>query len=158
MTSDTVLSRFERLRETGPGRYLAPCPAHQDRSPSLSIRVLDDGRVLLHCFAGCLVEDVVAAIGLTISDLFPDRPKAHSNSTFKSPHLKPPEALMILGHEIAATAIVLEGLLEIFKAGGTPSELALARLRQSFNRINSIRNFTEEGTAPELRQIRRGAA
>ena len=40
-------------RRTGPEKWQAHCPAHQDRSPSLSIRAGNDGRVLLHCFAGC---------------------------------------------------------------------------------------------------------
>ena len=46
------------------------CPAHDDHEPSLSISVGDDGRVLLHCFAGCKPEQVVAALGLKMRDLF----------------------------------------------------------------------------------------
>ena len=45
---------------------------HEDRSPSLAIREADD-RVLVHCFSGCSVDEVVAAVGLEISDLFPPR-------------------------------------------------------------------------------------
>lgn len=51
---------------------LYPCPAHDDRTPSLSIRRTADGRVLLHCFAGCRTDDVLAALGLTWADLFQD--------------------------------------------------------------------------------------
>ncbi len=51
------------------------CPAHDDRSPSLSIAAGDDGRVLVHCHAGCSAEAVVQAIGLEMADLFPDRGK-----------------------------------------------------------------------------------
>ena len=47
------------------------CPAHDDHNPSLSISQGDDGRVLLHCHAGCPVEKVVAALGLTMADLMP---------------------------------------------------------------------------------------
>jgi hypothetical protein len=158
MTPDAVLSRFERLRETGLGRYLAPCPAHKDRSPSLSIRVTDDQRILLHCFAGCCVEDVVAAIGLTMGDLFPERLRHQPSSTFKPPRLRPQEALMLLGHEISVVAILLGEVLEILKSGDTPSDIALARMGKAFSRIQSVRNFTEEGTPHELSQIRRGAA
>jgi hypothetical protein len=49
----------------------ACCPAHDDISPSLSIREVDDGRILIHCFSGCEVHSVVAAVGLELSDLFP---------------------------------------------------------------------------------------
>ncbi|WP_297477415.1 hypothetical protein [Ferrovum sp.] len=70
MNAVMLLSRLEGVKETGPGRWVAKCPAHDDTSPSLSIRELGDGRILLHCFAGCAATDVLAAIGLTLSDLF----------------------------------------------------------------------------------------
>jgi hypothetical protein len=47
------------------------CPAHDDRNPSLSVSAGADGRVLLHCHAGCAVEDVLSALGLTLADLMP---------------------------------------------------------------------------------------
>ncbi len=158
MTPDAVLSRFERIRESGHGRYLAPCPSHEDRSPSLSIRVTDDQCILLHCFGGCHVEDVVSAIGLSMTDLFPERPKQHTNGKFKAPRLRAQEALMLLGQEISVVAILLGELVEIINRGETPSDLALARLRQAFSRIQSVRNFTDEATPHEISQIRRGAA
>ena len=63
-----------RARRTGPGRWAARCPAHRDRSPSLSIASGRDGRIVLHCFAGCTNPAVVAALGLTLGDLFPGPP------------------------------------------------------------------------------------
>ena len=62
----------EGVRKQGDG-YLARCPAHDDREPSLSIGEGEDGRVLLHCWAGCETRDIVAALGLNWSDLFPAR-------------------------------------------------------------------------------------
>jgi DNA primase len=58
------------LRRYGAG-WLAQCPAHADRSPSLSIREGRDGHVLMHCFAGCETREVLGALGLSFSDLFP---------------------------------------------------------------------------------------
>jgi len=52
--------------------WMARCPAHDDRNASLSIGEGDDGRVLVKCFAGCSAEQVVAALGLTMADLWPD--------------------------------------------------------------------------------------
>jgi hypothetical protein len=52
---------------------MASCPSHADKTASLSLRQLDDGRILLHCFAGCNVHEVLSAIGMTINDLFPQR-------------------------------------------------------------------------------------
>lgn len=70
---DQLLERVEKVRNTGTGRWIARCPAHDDKSPSLAIRLLDDGRILLHCFAQCDTASVLAAIGLTFEDLFPER-------------------------------------------------------------------------------------
>jgi len=49
----------------------ARCPAHDDHHPSLRIGIGADGRVLLHCHAGCTAEQIVAALGLKMADLFP---------------------------------------------------------------------------------------
>ncbi len=76
MAASTLLDRLQRVRPVGKGRWVASCPAHEDRSPSLSIRELDDGRLLLHDFGGCSVGDVVAAVGLQLSDLFPPEIRA----------------------------------------------------------------------------------
>jgi hypothetical protein len=57
-------------RRTGAGKWMARCPVHDDQHPSLSISTGDDGRTLLHCFAGCSLADILAAIGLRTSDLF----------------------------------------------------------------------------------------
>lgn len=73
MAVDTILSRLQKCRKTGKDSWIACCPAHQDRTPSLTVRELDDGRILVHCFSGCGAADVVAAIGLELTDLFPER-------------------------------------------------------------------------------------
>lgn len=54
------------------GGWQVTCPAHEDRTPSLAVTAGDDDRVLLHCHAGCEVDAVVAADGLTPADLFAD--------------------------------------------------------------------------------------
>lgn len=67
--TEAVLSRLRGLKRTGQGKWVACCPAHGDKSPSLAIRDTGD-RLLLHCFAGCAAVDVVHAIGLEMRDLF----------------------------------------------------------------------------------------
>lgn len=67
-----LLSRLERVRKSGRG-YTARCPAHEDRTASLSIAEGRDGRALVKCFAGCEVLAVVHALGLEVADLFPQR-------------------------------------------------------------------------------------
>jgi hypothetical protein len=67
-----LLSRLEAVMPAGDGRWYARCPAHNDRSPSLSVRETGE-KVLLNCFAGCDPSDVLAAVGLEWRDLYPDR-------------------------------------------------------------------------------------
>ena len=69
---ETVLSKLPAAKRTGRG-WTAPCPAHDDRHPSLSVAEGDAGRVLLKCHAGCRTGDVVAALGLTMADLMPEQ-------------------------------------------------------------------------------------
>lgn len=73
MSADKLLSLLTGVKRTGPGRWIARCPAHEDKRPSLAVRALDDGRVLIHDFAGCSTNDVLAAVGLTLEDLFSER-------------------------------------------------------------------------------------
>jgi hypothetical protein len=76
MSVEAILSRIKGVRRSGPG-WLAKCPAHSDRGPSLSIGE-NNGKILLHCFAGCTPDAVCAAIGIKISDLFTDPGTAQS--------------------------------------------------------------------------------
>lgn len=67
---DALLSRLEKVRKAGDG-FVACCPAHQDKSPSMSVTERN-GRVLIHCFAGCEPQDIIEAVGLKWTDLFSD--------------------------------------------------------------------------------------
>lgn len=69
---ELLLARLDGVRKSG-SAWIAKCPAHDDRSPSLSIGIGNDGRILLHCHALCAAADVLAAIGLQLADLFPQR-------------------------------------------------------------------------------------
>jgi hypothetical protein len=67
---DKVLHRLEEVKSTGPGKWKALCPAHDDKRPSLSIKEAEDHKVLLKCWSGCGASEIVAALGLSMSDLF----------------------------------------------------------------------------------------
>ena len=68
MTVRELLRRLERVSKTHTG-WMARCPAHEDKDPSLSISLGEDGRLLVHCFAGCSNEQIVQVMGLTMAAL-----------------------------------------------------------------------------------------
>jgi hypothetical protein len=70
VTAETIADMLQ-ARPTGHGRWIARCPAHPDRRPSLSIGQGEDGKVLVRCWTGCSTGDVLRALGLGWCDLFP---------------------------------------------------------------------------------------
>ena len=127
---DDLLSRLDKVRQTGPGRWSSCCPSHQDKAPSLSVRDLDDGRIRVQCFAGCSTADVLAAVGLEFSDLYPERLPA-------DPHAKPErrpfpaaDVLRALRHESLVVACAAGTLQRGMTLGDNDLErLALAQQR-----------------------------
>ena len=70
MTITSFLSRLNGVKRSGNG-YVACCPAHDDKNPSLSVNLSDDGKkILINCFAGCADADILGRLGLKMSDLF----------------------------------------------------------------------------------------
>ena len=76
MDINDVLSKLSGVKKAGAG-YTAQCPAHEDNHNSLSINNGEKG-ILLHCHAGCSIERVAEALGVTKNELFYD--KIPSNS------------------------------------------------------------------------------
>jgi hypothetical protein len=102
MSAELILARLERVRQRAPSQWSASCPAHSDKSPSLSIRETPDGRVLMHCFGGCTADEICGAIGLELTALFPPKPRAPGggySSLAKRSVLTPMQALELLDKE-----------------------------------------------------------
>ena len=72
MHYNPLLALLDGVKKTGGNSYVARCPAHDDKSPSLAVSVAEDGRILMHCFAGCSTSDVMSSLGLGLADLFPE--------------------------------------------------------------------------------------
>lgn len=68
---NSFLRRLGGLRKKYRG-WSAICPAHDDKNPSLDIDEGRDGRILVHCWAGCSAEAIARAVNLSLSDLCPD--------------------------------------------------------------------------------------
>ncbi|MCP5525371.1 MAG: AAA family ATPase [Verrucomicrobiales bacterium] len=60
-----------KAKAHGASQWEARCPAHEDRRASLSIGEGSDGKVIMHCHAGCTAEAVCGAVGVKVADLFP---------------------------------------------------------------------------------------
>lgn len=133
---DALLSRLEGVRRTGEGRYLAKCPAHDDRAPSLSIRITDDDRILLHDFAGCTVQEILGACGLTFSDLYPRREIQHGK-----PERKPFPAADILA-ALAGESLLVAVAATNLRRGMTLSEADHGRLLLAAGRIQAAREIS----------------
>lgn len=73
MKVDPLLAKLQKVKRTSRESWVACCPAHADKSPSLSIRETADGRVLIHCFAGCEPLAVLEAVGMAWQDVMPER-------------------------------------------------------------------------------------
>ena len=71
--ANVLLDQLLKVKSTRNGCWMACCPAHEDKSPSLSIRELDDGRILIKCFAGCSTEEVLSSVGLSFDSLYPPK-------------------------------------------------------------------------------------
>jgi hypothetical protein len=133
MSAASLLSRLDGVRRTGAGRWLARCPAHDDRRPSLSVAELDDGRVLLHCFAGCAIENVLDAVGLTFSDLFPPRSLGERLRRLQRP-FPAGDVLQAVAHEALVVYLCARSLDEGKRLTGPERErlrLAVSRLQHA---------------------------
>lgn len=91
---DRVTEALPDFRRSGDRRGMARCPAHRDRTRSLSVREFESGAVGLHCFAGCSVEQVLTAAGLAMEELFPPRPGAPGGGA--APEARPYSAGQLL--------------------------------------------------------------
>src|SRR5271154_5898636 len=104
-----ILNRVNGVKQTGTDKWIAKCPAHNDSSPSLSIRETDDGRLLIHDFGGCSVEDVLSAVGLTFGDLF-DAPLGRHFEPIRG-GFNARELLMLIAHESLVVMLIIEDAL-----------------------------------------------
>ena len=68
---DTLLPLLQSAKPSGKNRWMARCPAHEDKYPSLSVRRFDDDAISVKCFSGCTTAEILSAVGLNPSDLFP---------------------------------------------------------------------------------------
>lgn len=110
---ENLLGRVQKAKRSGRDSWIACCPAHQDKNPSMTIREVEEGKLLVHCFAGCSIEEIVSSIGITLADLMPERsPDA----------IRRPSAVPFNARDVMTCIQSDAGLLCVFIASVTKGE------------------------------------
>lgn len=132
MSIETLLSRLKKVKSTGKHRWICACPSHQDKSPSLAISVMEDGKALINCFAGCDTYSILQAVGLDWEAVFPEK-ATHQRQKPKKQILYASEALELIKFE---AQIVLASAYQMRRNALTSEDIE--RLELSMQRINKV--------------------
>lgn len=131
MNLSELLTHFDGVRQMGADKYMCRCPAHDDKSPSLSITQKDD-RILFYCFAGCATEDVLGSVGLSFKDLYNNPWRASYEAAVSNKGKKYRKQFDSYEHELLILKIAatdLEAGKELSIEDEARAELALLRIR-----------------------------
>lgn len=137
MTIENLLSKLEKVKSTGNGRWLCSCPSHDDKSPSMHIRLEGDGRILINCKAGCGTYDILQSIGLDWADIMPEQTLGHHIPPVKK-ILYASEALELIRFE----AQIVMSLGYKMVANKPVSDEDMKRASKSMNVINKCLEAT----------------
>jgi len=135
MPADVLLAKLDKIRRVGDGRWVALCPAHEDKTPSLSVRELEDGTVLVHDFGGCAVGDVLGAVGLDFEALFPEKPPNGDRRPRERRPWSDRQLLEIIDRE---TTVIFIAACDVTLEGRELSEVDISRLRKARERITAV--------------------
>ncbi len=138
MNIDNLLSRLNKVKKTGNGRWLACCPAHQDKHPSMNIKESPDGTILIICRAGCANHDILQAIGLEFSDLFPEKLADHIR-----PQKRPFPAADVL-QALSTETLIVHITADRMSKGEILDSSELARLKLASQRIMTGRSLAND--------------
>lgn len=138
--------------QRGLNRWMAKCPSHEDKKPSLRIAEAPNGTILLTCWAGCQAIEIVQSVGLTLGDLFPERDLRKLSKTEAAD-----VRMLAKRNDVEACAYTIEHEAHVLmqcaihmQAGRTPSQATLERLVQAYNRVADARHPIRQkhGTYP----------
>lgn len=132
---DNLLNRLTKVKSTGKGSWLACCPAHEDRTPSLTVREIEHDHILFHCFAGCEPEKIIGAVGLDWKDVMPDK-AGEPRKPIRRPF---PAADVLEAVDLEASIVWLVARKLVL--GEQVDENDLARVQLAANRIHEARSL-----------------
>ncbi len=129
---EKMIQRLDGVTQTRPDRWQACCPSHDDKRPSLAITETSDGTLLLKCWAGCTADEIVRAVGLELSDLFPQkwRPITRNRSGLSPKQRRQFQSALDIERDVLffASCDLKKGLLTV--ADAERAGLALERIRK----------------------------
>ena len=135
MIVDKILPLLDEVKKKGDNSWMARCPAHNDKNPSLAITE-KEGKILLHCFSHqCDVSDIVHTIGLELSDLFPKQTRIEGSKPIRGKRFPAEAILEALAEEFVISELGLAAIAD----GGILNEKAKARMKLASNRFTSAR-------------------
>jgi hypothetical protein len=154
MHIEELLTRLDSVKKTRV-RYMARCPAHADKSPSLSVTE-GDKAILLKCWAGCDLREIIGKLGLSITDLFFNTPTPRG----QRPTPKPPKVdriamafrfeLAALNRRLRAERIIAAGkTLDVSSLSNAELDRALGSVAQAVADLERAELF--ECVADDLR-------
>jgi len=132
---ENLISRLDKVKGRN-GSWTARCPAHEDKGPSLAVRENEDGRILLHCFAGCETANVLGAIGMDMTDLFPPDEKRREYAVTGKPSMKPALFASDLMRIIHFEALVVQIVAFDIANNKMPNAETRERMLTAYERID----------------------
>jgi len=145
MSIENLLSRLQNVRRRGKqNQWMASCPCHVDKTPSLSIAD-NAGKILLHCFSQqCTPSEICDTIGMDIADLFPPSDDYGASKPHqRRGHYDSPQVLEALAFEVLVASVILNDLMK----NGSLLQVNLDRLFVANERINAALEYTRRISA-----------
>lgn len=140
MSVDKLLNNLQKVKRTGEGKWIACCPAHQDRTASLAVTDNGDGRILINCFAGCDTYSILRSVGLEWADVMPEKSITNNEKPVKQ-IIYASDALRIIRFE---SQVMLAIAYDITKSGIADIEM-IKRMQRSMQIINKAYEASNVG-------------
>ena len=135
---DTFLSRLQKVRKTGKDSWLACCPHHGDKNPSMTVSVGSNGIVLCHCHShGCGIDQIAESVGMEVKDLMPENPLYHRARPLKAP-VNPRDALFAVKDDLTSALI----MAKMIQAGEKLTEEDTLQLAKIVGRLSFTIHLT----------------
>lgn len=122
---ENILKKLHKVKKTKGNEWIGCCPVHDDKTPSMGIKLTDDGKILLHCFGcGSGGIEIIQAIGLNPEDLFPPRENRESRS--KRIYYNPETVLKSLLYESSILSLAASDIVNGISSNEDAQRIELA--------------------------------